>query len=226
MSIIAVSKNGRSYRRASLLGTSAPVPRIADGDARGLFRDHAGRARSNGGRHGAADYRRRTQRLRPVRVGRHVLLAHLRDHRAYFRPARRLLRPQTVRDRVHRGLHRRVRALRLGEQYAVSRARARTSRHWRRDAGRHRVCLHCRSVPGFSRAPSMASHDEFRIRYCECGWPVAGRDPDAILRLALRVLREFAGRLVVGVFRVAFPPAPSTRRSTKARCDWTGKARA
>ena len=205
-------------------GQVLPFRESLTGDARHFVRHDAGRARSDRGRHRAAHHRLRTEGLRALRVGRHVVSADLGDHRADFRPPRRLLRAQAVRDRVDRRVHRGVGAVRRGQQHAVPRACARLAGHRRRDAGRHRVRLHSRSVPRLGRASALAGADEFGVRDCERGGAVARRLSHAVLRLALGVLCESAGRPAVAVFRLALPAASAACRARRqdaarlARC--------
>ena len=159
------------------------------------------------------DHRRRTQGLRPVRVGRHLVSADLRHHRTHFRPPWRLLRTQTVRDCIDRRVHGGVRAVRPRQQHDVPRARARVAGHRRRHAGRHRVRLHRRPVPRQRRAPALAGPDEFGVRHRERDRAVARRVSHPVLRLAVGVLRESAGRRAVAVLRLALPAASSARRA-------------
>src|SRR6202048_722005 len=204
---IANAKTASAYRGPPFERAGPSVPGVASRDAGRFVRDHARRARPDGGRHRLADDRRRTEGLRSVRLGGDVVFADISHHRADFRPARRLLRAQAVRHRVDRRLYWGVDTMRRRAQYAVSRVRARPAGHRRRHARRHGVRLYRRSLPRFGRAVALAGADEFGFRHRQRHRAIAWRFSHAVLRLALGFLRQSARRSALAPFRLALSAA-------------------
>ena len=198
----------------------AALSRIAARDARACMRRDARRARPDDRRHRDAAHRRRTEGLRPVRVGRDVLHACIGHHDSDLRQARRPVWTQALPGRRDRALHGGLRAVRQGRQHAAARDRARRAGHRRRHPDRHDLRERRRPVSRRATAPALARVREHSVRRREHHRADTRRSAHATRRLAARVLRERArGRRVAPVRQAlsAEPAAGARRRPREAR---------